>query len=51
MFEIGVNDVMVVYVILDSIDIEECMILWYKDVVYCVDFEVGCIYVNWGVDY
>ena len=35
----------------DSIDAEERMIPWHKDVVQRVDLEAGRIYVNWGVDY
>lgn len=51
MFETGANDVMVVHATPDSIDTEERMIPWHKDVVQRVDLEAGRIYVNWGVDY
>ena len=50
-FETGANDVMVVRATADSIDAEERMIPWHKDVVQRVDLEAGRIYVNWGVDY
>jgi 16S rRNA processing protein RimM len=42
---------MVVHATPDSIDTEERMIPWHKDVVQRVDLEAGRIYVNWGVDY
>jgi len=42
---------MVVRATADSIDGEERMIPWHKDVVQRVDLEAGRIYVNWGVDY
>ena len=51
LFETGANDVMVVKATADSIDAEERMIPWHKDVVQRVDLEAGRIYVNWGVDY
>ncbi|WP_411689806.1 ribosome maturation factor RimM [Acinetobacter pseudolwoffii] len=51
LFETGANDVMVVRATADSIDGEERMIPWHKDVVQRVDLEAGRIYVNWGVDY
>lgn len=51
LFETGANDVMVVHATPDSIDSEERMIPWHKDVVQRVDLEAGRIYVNWGVDY
>ena len=51
MFETGANDVMVVRATADSVDGEERMIPWHKDVVQRVDLEAGRIYVNWGVDY
>jgi 16S rRNA processing protein RimM len=51
LFETGANDVMVVKATPDSIDAEERMIPWHKDVVQRVDLEAGRIYVNWGVDY
>ena len=51
MFETGANDVMVVHATPDSVDAEERMIPWHKDVVQRVDLEAGRIYVNWGVDY
>lgn len=51
LFETGANDVMVVRACAESIDAEERMIPWHKDVVQRVDIENGRIYVNWGVDY
>ena len=51
LFETGANDVMVVHATPDSVDSEERMIPWHKDVVQRVDIEAGQIYVNWGVDY
>jgi 16S rRNA processing protein RimM len=51
LFETGANDVMVVRATADSVDAEERMIPWHKDVVQRVDLEAGRIYVNWGVDY
>ena len=51
LFETGANDVMVVHATPDSIDAEERLIPWHKDVVQRVDIEAGQIYVNWGVDY
>lgn len=51
LFETGANDVMVVRATSDSIDAEERMIPWHKDVVQRVDISNGCIYVYWGVDY
>ncbi len=51
LFETGANDVMVVHATPESIDAEERMIPWHKDVVQRVDIEAGRIYVNWGVDY
>ena len=51
LFETGANDVMVVRATADSIDGEERMIPWHKDVVQRVDLEAGRIYVNWGVDF
>ncbi|GJC32579.1 ribosome maturation factor RimM [Acinetobacter sp. KAM398] len=51
LFETGANDVMVVRATADSVDGEERMIPWHKDVVQRVDLEAGRIYVNWGVDY
>ncbi|MEB5476674.1 ribosome maturation factor RimM [Acinetobacter pollinis] len=51
LFETGANDVMVVRATPDSIDSEERMIPWHKDVVQDVDLEAGRIYVNWGIDY
>ena len=51
LFETGANDVMVVKATADSIDAEERMIPWHKDVVQRVDLDAGRIYVNWGVDY
>ncbi|TXJ03326.1 MAG: ribosome maturation factor RimM [Acinetobacter sp.] len=51
LFETGANDVMVVKATVDSVDAEERMIPWHKDVVQRVDLEAGRIYVNWGVDY
>ena len=51
LFETGANDVMVVRATAESIDAEERMIPWHKDVVQRVDIAAGRIYVNWGVDY
>lgn len=51
LFETGANDVMVVRATADSIDAEERMIPWHKEVVQRVDLAAGRIYVNWGVDY
>lgn len=51
LFETGANDVMVVHATPDSIDTEERMIPWHKDVVQRVDLEASRIYVNWGIDY
>lgn len=51
LFETGANDVMVVHATPDSIDVEERMIPWHKDVVQRVDLAERRIYVNWGVDY
>lgn len=51
LFETGANDVMVVRATADSIDAEERMVPWHKDVVQRVDIAEARIYVNWGVDY
>lgn len=51
LFETGANDVMVVHATADSIDAEERMIPWHKDVVQRVELDTQRIYVNWGVDY
>lgn len=51
LFETGANDVMVVRATADSVDAEERMIPWHKDVVQRVDLTNGRIYVNWGIDY
>ncbi len=51
LFETGANDVMVLHATADSIDAEERMIPWHKDVIQRVDLEARRIYVNWGVDY
>ncbi|MFB2577837.1 MULTISPECIES: ribosome maturation factor RimM [unclassified Acinetobacter] len=51
LFETGANDVMVVRPTADSVDDEERMIPWHRDVVQKVDLEQGEIYLAWGVDY
>lgn len=51
LFETGANDVMVVRATPDSVDREERMIPWHRDVVKSVDIEAGQISVNWGADY
>lgn len=51
LFETGANDVMVVRATAESIDAEERMIPWHRDIVQCVDLDSGRIYVNWGADY
>lgn len=51
LFETGANEVMVVHATAESVDSEERMIPWHRDVVQRVDLETGHIYVLWGVDY
>ena len=51
LFETGANDVMVVRATPDSVDGEERMIPWHRDVIKSVDLEAGQMLVNWGVDY
>lgn len=51
LFETGANDVMVVRATPDSVDGEERMIPWHRDIVQSVDLQAGQMTVNWGVDY
>lgn len=51
LFETGANDVMVVRPTADSIDDQERMIPWHRDVVRRVDVASGLIELDWGVDY
>lgn len=51
LFETGANDVMVVRATPESIDGEERMIPWHRDIVKSIDLEAGQMLVNWGVDY
>jgi 16S rRNA processing protein RimM len=51
LFETGANEVMVVRATPESVDAEERMIPWHRDVVQSVDLESGKMLVNWGVDY
>ena len=51
LFETGANDVMVVRATPDSVDGEERMIPWHRDIVQLVDLQAGQMTVNWGADY
>ena len=51
LFETGANDVMVVRATADSIDTEERLIPWHRDVIRDIDIAQGTIHVNWGADY
>lgn len=51
LFETGANEVMVVRATPESVDSEERMIPWHRDVVKQVDLAAKQMLVNWGVDY
>ena len=51
MFETGAHEIISVKATKDSIDAEDRLIPWHKEIVLAVDLEKQTMLVAWGADY